>query len=1006
MNLLLDAHNLALKHYKIEAEVKCLPGDTDSNFIMIVDGTPSYILKISPKDNPIQEIELQIDVMTYLTKSDLNIDTPHPIKTNTSNDYIVLPDGRTLRLQSWVTGRLLESVTPRSYALLEEWGKTMALLTKSLKDYDHPAAHRFYKWNPSEVLYSKKYKDYFSSDSRREIANYFWDLFEKNALPFLPTLRKGINHNDGHGMNLLVNNDLLNPQVSGIIDFGDILYTETINELAIACAYACMDVPDPIAAAAQVIKGYNHIYPLLEEELDVLFPLICARLLITATMASYNRHNDPHNEYLVISEKPAWVLLEKFRSVSVSFATSTFRGACGMEPCKKSTLYSSWLRNKASLIHPIIDFDNKQVAQIDLSIGSLELGHNDNFKNVVNFENQISNILSCNKADYGIGGYLEVRPFYSSKNYEVECNEGLRWRTIHLGMDVWTNNKCAVRAPLEGIVYSVHDNIGENNYGPTVILEHIVSDQLTFYTLYGHLSRASIKEIRKGQFIAKGEIIAEVGLHPENGNWPTHLHFQIILDILNYKHDFPGVALPNQVPTWSSICPDPSPWFNFKFKKTNEQDSKTILYQRKKYLGKSLSLSYHNPLHIVRGYMQFLYDDYGNKYLDTSNNVPHVGHQHPRVVKAAIEQFNILNTNTRYLHENIIKYAKALGNTLPPQLSVVHFVNSGSEANELALRMMQAYTNQKDMLVIESGYHGNTGACIDISQYKFDADGGNGICEHSHVLPMPDLYRGIYKNPDTAGLKYAELTTSLINKIKSKGRNIAGFIGESILSCGGQIVLPNGYLKAVYEKVRNEGGLCIADEVQVGFGRIGKHFWGFELQDVIPDIVTMGKPMGNGHPLGAVVCTEEVATAFNNGMEYFNTFGGNPVSCAIGDEVLTIIKSENLQSYALKIGDYLLDGFRELQSRHAIIGDVRGMGLFIGIELVKDRKTLEPADKEASYIVNRMCERGILMSTDGPLHNIIKIKPPLCFNKANADFLFSNLEIVLKEDFIRRIKIS
>ena len=413
-----------------------------------------------------------------------------------------------------------------------------------------------------------------------------------------------------------------------------------------------------------------------------------------------------------------------------------------------------------------------------------------------------------------------------------------------------------------------------------------------------------------------------------------------------------------------------------------------------------MSISYSRPIKMVRAYQQYLYDETGRRFLDTVNNVPHVGHQHPKVVEAAKQQIEVLNTNTRYLHDNIVKYAEELLATFPPELSVCHFVNSGSEANELALRMARTYTQHKDMLVVEVGYHGNTGACIEISSYKFDGKGGDGAPEHIHVMPMPDNFRGKYRGAGTGG-KYAGYLKESIDELKAQGKGIAGFICESILSCGGQIVLPEGYLKEAYEHVRAAGGLCIADEVQVGFGRVGDHFWGFELQGVVPDIVTLGKPIGNGHPLAAVVCTQEVANTFANGMEFFNTFGGNPVSCAIGRKVLEIVKTENLQRHALNLGHYLKQGLNQLKTKYPVIGDVRGHGLFLGIELIKNQNNLEPAADQASYLANRMREHAVLMSTDGPDHNVLKIKPPMAFNHANADFLLETLAKILNEDFMK-----
>jgi 4-aminobutyrate aminotransferase-like enzyme len=326
----------------------------------------------------------------------------------------------------------------------------------------------------------------------------------------------------------------------------------------------------------------------------------------------------------------------------------------------------------------------------------------------------------------------------------------------------------------------------------------------------------------------------------------------------------------------------------------------------------------------------------------------------------------------------------------------VYLVNSGSEANELALRLARAHTNRTNVVVVDCAYHGNTSAMIDLSPYKFDGPGGRGSPVWVHKVPMPDVYRGNHRS-EYAATQYAREVSRAATRIAENEDGLAAFFCESAVSCGGQIILPPGYLREAYASVRNAGGVCVADEVQTGFGRAGTHFWMFETQDVVPDIVTLGKPIGNGHPLGAVVTTPEIAASFANGMEYFNTFGGNPVSCATGLAVLDVIRDEELQQNALEVGEYLKEQLCLLHDRHVLIGDVRGQGLFVGIELVRDRDTLEPADREATELIERMKDRGILLSTDGPFHNVIKIKPPLVFSAKDAEVLVSGLDSVLRE---------
>jgi 4-aminobutyrate aminotransferase-like enzyme len=425
-----------------------------------------------------------------------------------------------------------------------------------------------------------------------------------------------------------------------------------------------------------------------------------------------------------------------------------------------------------------------------------------------------------------------------------------------------------------------------------------------------------------------------------------------------------------------------------------------LLKTRKERIGANLSISYKTPLKIVKGAFQYLYDDQGDTFIDCVNNVSHVGHCHPTVVRAIQQQVAKLNTNTRYLHDSLLEYAKLLTDSLPAPLSVCYFTNSGSEANDLAIRISRHYTRQKDVIVLDHAYHGTSTVAMELSPYKFDGPGGGGQPSHIHKALNPDLYRGVYRYGDAqAGAKYAADVERLIAALKTSDKGVAAFICETLLGVGGQIPLPPDYLKEVYRHVRAAGGLCIADEVQVGFGRIGDHFWGFELQDVVPDIVVLGKPIGNGHPMAAVVVTAEIAASFNNGMEYFNTFGGNPVSMETGIAVMKVIQEEELQKQALETGNHLMVGLTELMEKHPLIGEVRGHGLFVGVELVRNRETLEPAVPEIDRIVEEMRNRGFLLSTDGPLHNVIKIKPPLVFSKENADDLVAHLDEVLYKIF-------
>ncbi|WP_299767719.1 aminotransferase class III-fold pyridoxal phosphate-dependent enzyme [uncultured Dokdonia sp.] len=421
-------------------------------------------------------------------------------------------------------------------------------------------------------------------------------------------------------------------------------------------------------------------------------------------------------------------------------------------------------------------------------------------------------------------------------------------------------------------------------------------------------------------------------------------------------------------------------------------DINEVIYKRNKHISVILSVSYDKPIYMVKSAFQYMYDAYGNTFLDAYNNIPHVGHSHPNVVIAGQKQMATLNTNTRYLYDGLSQYAERLAAKFPTSLNKVFLVNSGSAASDLAIRLAKAHTKRKKIMVMESGYHGNTQASIDISDYKFNNPKGQGQKEYIIKTQIPNSYNGKYTNAvKNVGERYAE---DAIEQIIAAEHTIAAFICEPIVGCAGQIPLAKGYLKPVYKAIRAQGGVCISDEVQTGFGRLGNHFWGYEAHEVVPDIVIMGKPIANGHPMSAVICTDEIATSFATGVEFFSSFGGNPVSCAIGTAVLDVIEEEGLQENAKEVGTYYKNCIEELQKKHKCIGDVRGSGLFLGIEIVFENTT-KPNTELASEIKNTLRDQGILISTDGPYNNVLKSKPPLCFTKENVDAVIHALDEIL-----------
>ncbi len=426
-----------------------------------------------------------------------------------------------------------------------------------------------------------------------------------------------------------------------------------------------------------------------------------------------------------------------------------------------------------------------------------------------------------------------------------------------------------------------------------------------------------------------------------------------------------------------------------EFSPTNKKNHLEELQKRNKNISQVLSLSYDQPIYMNQSAFQYMYDTEGNTFLDAYNNIMLVGHCHPKVVRAGQKTMARLNTNTRYLYDELIAYSESLLARFPNQLNKVFFVNSGSAASDLAIRMAMTHTNKKRIMTLEHGYHGNTKVGIDISHYKY-RQGGSGKQDYIITTPMPKAFESGYADNGNAGEYFGKKTK---HQIKRNSDEIAAFIAEPIVGCGGQVPLAHGYLNKVYSAIREQGGVCISDEVQVGFGRLGDYFWGYEMYDVVPDMVIIGKPMGNGHPIGAVITTSEIASSFNNGMEFFSSFGGNPVSCAIGNSILNVIADEELQQQAKKVGDYLITQLKQLQFQFDEIADVRGSGLFIGVEIYNMQG--QPNTELAQKIKNGLREQFILIGTDGPFDNVLKIKPPLYFNERDAEILVHAITQIL-----------
>ncbi|OGR22261.1 MAG: hypothetical protein A2277_20100 [Desulfobacterales bacterium RIFOXYA12_FULL_46_15] len=748
--------------YGLSGDISRLAGENE-NFLIRTKNNTSFVLKLAC-DQTIPGIpEIEHLAVECLFKAGLGISLPRviPARSGSMEACLLTEDHKQIRgrLLEFVKGKAWRQSPPASIEQLETLGRLIARMDMAMSGIVHAGSRRTHPWDLTQAARHRPEISFIQDLEKRRILEWAFHLYTAIALPLLDRLPRSLIHGDLNDDNILVDNS----RVCGILDFGDCLENPVVCDLAIALAYHTLDEEDPLEAAAIIIGAFHQVRPLSADEMNVIFPLMCARLAVSVIISAKRRKIDPLRESWFVSEQRAWQKLDAFSAIGPAQAAILLAGRTNLKP-----------------------YENRGASAMEL------------------------------------------------------------------------------------------------------------------------------------------------------------------------------------------------------------------LKKRRKLIAPSISPSYEKPLKFLHGKGQYLFDYNGRPFLDLYNNVCHVGHCHPKVVEAGQKQMAKLNTNTRYLYDGLTEYAERLCDTLPRELDTCFFVNSGTEANELALRIARTCTGQKDMLVVDNAYHGHTTSMIDISPYKFMGKGGKGEAEPwVHVVPAADGYRGRFKGQGKdAGKAYGDEIESIIDVLSTP---VAGFITESLLSCGGQVIPPEGYLETAFRHVRNAGGLCITDEVQTGFGRTGACFWAFKLQDVVPDLVVMGKPMGNGHPMGAVITRKEIADIFANGMEFFSTFGGNPVSCAIGLAVLNVIKEEELQKNAKLIGKRMMEGLYTLKGKHDLIGDVRGLGLFMGIELVNNRKTLDPAARKAHELVNLLKSQGILVGTDGPFNNVIKIKPPMVITQEDSDMFIRVLDDCLTD---------
>ncbi|WP_435661385.1 aminotransferase class III-fold pyridoxal phosphate-dependent enzyme [Leisingera caerulea] len=987
------------QYWGIKAELSRLDGEYDLNFLARKADGQGYILKAMRPGCETWLVDMQVKAFEHIAMRQPDLPCPRVISSADGRSLLTLPDengqDRLVWLLNQLPGRCYAKAEPKSDSLIHEVGQVLGGSAKALADFRHEGLERDFKWDLVHAGWIKDRLSCVTDPARRAILEEICADFAKLE-PVLTQLPKQAIHNDANDYNIMVAGKLGEPRrVSGLIDLGDMCAAPRVCDLAIAAAYIVLDHPAPEAALAALVAGYHEACPLTPGEVDMIWPLLRARLAVSVVNSTLMAADNPDDPYVTISQAPAWRFLEG-NTLHGGLLTARLRAACGLPVVEGADRVMAWLEKERGNFTPLMGQDLS-----DAPMGALSVEDSTWPQNPFHMPLEEAARVGEEFEDNGriwLGYYHEPRLIYTDAAFRKGPWKASNRRTVHLAIDAFATAGTPMFAPLRGEVFAAEYRDGHLDYGGVIILRHETPEGDPFYTLYGHLDPEFLNRLKPGSIVEKGEEFCRLGDPGQNGGWAPHVHFQLALTTDGIETDWPGVGDPDEMYLWQALCPNPAALLNLPDEKVRYHpvSKNDVLAGRRAHFGGNLSLTYKDPVMLLRGWKHHMFDEWGRPYLDAYNNVPHVGHAHPRIQAVAADQLKRMNSNTRYLHPAQTAFAEKVLSKLPDRFEVCFFVNSGTEANELALRLARAHTGAKGMVTPDHGYHGNTTGAISISAYKFNKPGGVGQADWVELVEVADDYRGSYRrgDPDRAQ-KFADLVDPAIARLREKGHGVAGFIAETFPSVGGQIIPQQGYLAAVYEKIRAAGGVCIADEVQTGLGRLGAYYFGFEHQGALPDIVVMGKPIGNGHPLGVLATTKEIAASFDNGIEFFSTFGGSTLSCRIGKEVLDIVDDEQLQENARVVGAQLFDGLKALEEKHACVGDVRGMGLFLGVELINPDGS--EATEICSYIKNRMRDHRILIGSEGPKDNILKIRPPLTIDSEDANMITSVLDKILRE---------
>lgn len=947
------AETFAAAVYGLTVDARPLESREETNFLLVATTGERFVLKLSSSASDAALVQLQNRAMLRLERQLPDVRCPAPVRTADGRHSLSVTVGGqpfTARVLTFVEGVQLRTLGYLSSQLLQQLGAAAGRLVTSLAQ-GGALGTASTGWDlrraPAMV---ERCLNTVADVRRRRMGERIATSAQTTIDRLEPFLRLGTIHGDLTDENVLVaRDDASAPVVTGIIDFGDLGTSWRSAELAILIA-SCLAHAPGIRIPVTLAAAFHREVKLTPDEIDALAPLVGLRLAAVAIETDARATLHPTNHYVTDAVEREWRALAAFSGVA-DIMRPALRHACGLDPCPRG---HGVPRRECAV--PMIDGLSRRSPVVDLSARSepLEAG-------AWRDPRRLAAVIDRQRVDgIAVGQYGEGRILYGESGGTAEP------ATVHLGIDLFASPDTSVRSPTAGRVERA------SSHGLTIVGADI------------HLRVGGIvPSVRDGACVDSGDVIGTIAVPPREALLPAHAHVQLCVESLP---ELPGVVPASEAEVWKSVCPDPGPLVGLG-PSVQGIPVRSLLARRRRHLARAQEHYYTEPPEIVRGWRQWLYDACGRAYLDMVNNVAVIGHSHPRVTEAATRQLRLLNTNSRFHYESIVRYTERLAGLTPDPLDTVFLVSSGSEANDLALLIARVVTGRTRVIALEGAYHGWTAATAAVSRRSRRRDSA------VVTVPPPDTYRGY--SGEGAGQRHAKAVRQALTEPPTAEEGVAAFIAEPFNGTAGGLTLPEGYLTEVYGAVREAGGLCIADEIQAGYGRLGRFFWGFEQQQVTPDIVTAAKATGNGHPVAAVITTRAVAEEFADRGAWFSSVGGGPVSCEIGLAVLDVLEQESLQQHAHDVGAYFKRSLEELTERHEICGAVHGLGLYLGLELVKDRDTLSPAPRETAALCERMLDLGVVVQPTGRHDSVLKIKPPLVVTREDVNHVVKALDTAL-----------